>query len=630
MRSQACSGMLALLALWAVSGCGAGSNDRPVVGAALFRGHDSINRAGPTNRYPLDGTWLFRLDRGDRGVSGRWFDSAQKAGWRRVKVPYAWNAGDNSVSSMIGAPAWYRRDFRVPDPRPGITWLVRFESVNQRASIWLNGRLIGKHSGAYLPFEFRLRDLRPGLNRLVVRTDNRRRPTDFPPAGGSIATRRPRAGWWNYGGILRQVFLRPVDVVDLKTVRVTPILPCPTCAATVQFDIRVHSYGRRPVAVDVRGRYGAVPVRFPVTTVPPGGTRYERAQVRLAHPRLWSPAHPRLYRVALDGFVNSVGGTPRAIARYTLMSGVRSIRVRGGRLLLNGAPTAFCGFGLHEDSLKRGAALTHADMRALIGRVRAAGATAIRAHYPLDPYMYELADRYGLLVWAEVPVYHTRAQLLIRPSVRRAALGLIRKEITVNGNHPSIFTWSVGNEFGNGRTAGERTYIRQAAAAIHALDPTRPAAVAFAARDWAPCTSVYRPLQLLGANDYFGWYAGHLSDLSPNLDKLRACYRKKAVVVSEFGAEANRSGPATEKGTYGFQRRFVRAYLHVFASKRWLSGAIYWTIQAFRVSPRWAGGNPHPTPPWHEKGLVSETGFVKPAFHAVSKAFHATRQYLTP
>ena len=92
--------------------------------------------------------------------------------------------------------------------------------MNYRARVWLNGKPIGSNTGAYLPFEIRLPSSllkRNGVNRLVVRVDNRRHPTDFPPSGLST-TNLPTGGWWNYGGILREVYLRKVDRIDFNTV----------------------------------------------------------------------------------------------------------------------------------------------------------------------------------------------------------------------------------------------------------------------------------------------------------------------------------------------------------------------------------------------------------------------------
>jgi beta-glucuronidase len=99
------------------------------------------------------------------------------------------------------------------------------------------------------------------------------------------------------------------------------------------------------------------------------------------------------------------------------------------------------------------------------------------------------------------------------------------------------------------------------------------------------------------------------------------------MVVSEFGFEANRSGPADEKGTYEFQSDAVNYHLGVFASKPYLSGAIYWALQDFRCQPGWSGANPRADPPYHRKGLVSYLGALKPAYYDVRRWFEATRQF---
>ena len=108
---------------------------------------------------------------------------------------------------------------------------------------------------------------------------------------------------------------------------------------------------------------------------------------------------------------------------------------------------------------------------------------------------------------------------------------------------------------------------------------------------------------------------------------MRQCYPNKAIVITEFGAEANRDGPVDEKGTYAFQQDFVNYHLGVYATKPWLSGAIYFALQEFRVRPDWDGGNPRPQPPIHQKGLVSFDGVRKPAFFDVQRIFRATKQF---
>src|SRR5436305_8139028 len=134
-------------------------------------------RDAPDSRYLLGGDWLFRLDTAGVGLTQKFQRQTTTDGWTKTTVPNAWNAGDNSVASFQGTVGWYRKDFKLPDDRARMNWLVRFESVNYRTSVWLNGKPIGRNTGAYLPFELRLP--RKGLKRigtdhLVVRVDNRR------------------------------------------------------------------------------------------------------------------------------------------------------------------------------------------------------------------------------------------------------------------------------------------------------------------------------------------------------------------------------------------------------------------------------------------------------------------------
>ena len=126
----------------------------------------------------------------------------------------------------------------------------------------------------------------------------------------------------------------------------------------------------------------------------------------------------------------------------------------------------------------------------------------------------------------------------------------------------------------------------------------------------AGCQPEYGPLDVIGVNEYFGWYPGPNGSLfdrkgmSPWLDQCARAIPNKAIMVSEFGAEANRDGPVEEKGTWAYQREFVNFNLATFATKPWLSGALYWALNEFRVRPGWDGGNPRPNPPIHQKGLT--------------------------
>jgi beta-glucuronidase len=595
--------------------------------------HGTIYQDGPDNRYLLGGDWLFRLDTAGVGQKQHFQRQTETDGWTKTTVPNAWNVGDYSVASMTGTTGWYRKDFRLPDRRARMDWLVRFESVNYRSTVWLNGTPIGRNTGAYLPWSLRFpRSVlkRRGMNRLVIRVDNRRLRTDFPPSG-LTGSGDPAGGWWNYGGLLREVYLQRVDKIDITSLLVRPELPCPTCAASVLARVTVRNYGDDASRVHVTGSFGGRRLALGTKTV--GSKRFAtfQARVRVPSPRLWSPTSPQLYEAR---FAVRAGG--RKVLGYALHSGIRSIKVVGGRLQLNGRNVNLRGVGLHEDDPTAGFAIGSARRAQIIAQAKELGATVIRAHYPLHPEMQELADREGLLIWSEIPVYAVKTKFLKRLEVRKLAARELEANILANQNHPSIMLWSIGNELSARPGPVQQNYIERATRQAKALDPTRPIALAVAGYPSAGCRPQYAPLDVIGINEYFGWYPGpngQIADrdtLSGFLDATRACYPNKAIFVSEFGAEANRSGPVEEKGTYEYQQDFVNFHLAVHSSKPWLSGSIYWALQEFRVRPNWDGGNPHPDPPIHEKGLLRFDGTKKPAWFDVERLFKSTRQFDAP
>ena len=583
---------------------------------------------GPSGRYLLGGRWLYRPDHGDVGVARGWWRDAALTGWSPVAIPNSYNAGQLTPSAQHGYVGWYRRDFTLPRyafaeyvPHAARRWIVRFESVNYRATVWLNGRLLGSHDGAYLPFEFPLRGLVGGTNRLVVRVDDRRTRLDLPHL--------PGAGWWNFGGLLREVYLRAVQGVDFERVQVRPLLRCPTCAAEIEEQVVLRNVGSLPQTVRLSGSYGTARLRFGGARIRPGLSWTARASVRIAHPRLWWPGRAALY----DARLTLRDGRGRRLGGYFTYSGIRSITVTpDGRLELNGLPLHLRGVDLHEQNLRTGAALSSAQLHKLVGWVRELGATLIRSHYPLNPQIEEMADRDGILIWSEIPLWHSALPYLANPLLVGRAHRMLAENIMVNQNHPSVLLWSVGNELPTPAPPAERRYIASAAAIAHRLDPTRP--VGMAISDWPGigCQSAYAPLDVIGYNDYFGWFGagdGSTDDrdaLSPFLDGLRACYPTKAIMISEFGVEGNRHGPFLERGTYEFQSNAAAFHLHVFAAKPWLSGAIYWLLQDFAGYPGANGGDPWGDPPFIQKGLVGVYGNRKPAFWVVRRIFRSTVQ----
>ena len=259
----------------------------------------------------------------------------------------------------------------------------------------------------------------------------------------------------------------------------------------------------------------------------------------------------------------------------------------------------------------------------------------LRTHYPLHPYTHELADRLGMLIWSEIPVYSVKTAVLKEPSVRRLAVKELSRNIEANSNHPSVIVWSIGNELSSQPGPVQVAYINAAVKFAKEMDPTRPVGIAVAAYPSSLCQAAeYKSIDVLGLNDYFGWYpgpSGQIFDrtkLSGYLDAVRACYPDKAIMITEFGAEANRDGPVEEKGTWAFQQDWINYQLGVFATKPWLGGAIYWALNEFWVRPNWEGGNPRPTSPIHQKALVTYDGVRKPAWADVQRSYTTTQQLI--
>jgi beta-glucuronidase len=246
-----------------------------------------------------------------------------------------------------------------------------------------------------------------------------------------------------------------------------------------------------------------------------------------------------------------------------------------------------------------------------------------RSHYPLHPLTLELADRYGIAVWSEIPVYQMQDMLFRNARVRKRSVQMLRDLIKRDRNHASVLVWSVGNENTTRPGPGFVRYVREAKHLAKRLDPTRLVGLAFPGYPTIGRQALYTELDALGVNDYFGWYPGpensiaRREDLGPYLDRLHSDYPAQALFVTEFGAEANRSGPATEKGTFEFQQDFLAYHLQVFAERPFVNAALVWILRDFRVKPFYDGGNPTPDPPNNRKGLVDYAGTKKPAFEAV-------------
>ncbi len=617
--------LFALGAVPAVAGAakrggGGGVSSGDPATAKLIPRERALYADGPRGRYLLDANWEYRADDQNQGLASHFERDRGMTGWAPTSIPFNWNGADTTQDAP--SVGWFRTQL-VP-PRSG-RFVLRFESVNGQASVWLNGRLLGRHDGGYFPFELPARGVRPGVNRLVVRVDSHKAPNDLAfwrrnSLGGSIA------GWWNFGGIGREVYLRSVDHVDLSDVTAVPVVRCAaTCTAALRLRARVRGTGSRGWHVGLSVLVAHRRILFPPRWVARGSSRLFSTSVKIPRPRLWSPEHPSLYPVSLRATVaDDPAVARRSVAGYDTHVGLRSITLAPDRrLLLNGRPLLVHGASMHEDDPQVGAAWGPAQRARALDQLRALGANVVRAHYPLSPAFLEMCDRAGILVWDEVPVYQVPNGNFANPALRARAVRLDREMVARDHNHASVFAYSVGNELPAQIDVNQAAYLNAALDAVRAADPTRLVADdRYADVSYGDYPVLHR-FDLIGLNEYFGWYGGSSGDAGYYLDRMHAIYPGQGLVVTEFGAEANRDGPADERGTYAFQQAFLRAHLGIFAARPYLSGQLVWALQDFRVNPAWTGANPHPSPPWNKKGLVHQWGQAKPAFADVAAIYHA-------
>jgi len=602
----------------------------------------ALYKDGHAGRYLLSGKWYHRMDDPNQGLAFGFPQQTTLDGWQAIDgVPHAWNARDLSVASYNGTIGWYRYDFNLPKGADSSRWRFRFESANQRATVFLNGVRIGGNDGPYVPFEVNAKDVfKSKVNRLVVRVDNTRDAYDIP-SGGNRGVGRFRGGWWNYGGLLREVYLRRVDAVDVARFTAVPKLDCRTCKGVINLTAAVRNDGEKSRRVRVRFGVGGSRQDSGTVSVAPGETRNVGSQITIDDPKLWEPGDPNLYVAKATALWSEKSDNDqedkgreqppsKSGTTFKAKIGIRSIEVdKNGQMLLNERPVNLRGASMHEDSPSTGAALSSGNRKRAIELLKELNATVTRAHYPLHPQTLELADQAGILVWDEVPFYVVPDKSMARAGVREKGLNYLRRTIDRDMNHPSVFTYSVANELPEVQTPGQRRYLADSSALVKQLDPSRLVSVAVTGFPTTPHDPIYERFDALGINTYFGWYNGPVqttskrSYLGPYLDHLRVNYKRQALFVTEFGAEANRNGPATEKGTEEFQKSWMAATIKTLDSKDYLNGAITWILRDFRVRPNWDGGNPRPAPPVNYKGLVTQDGRKKPAFADTAKRFGA-------
>lgn len=574
--------------------------------------------AAPPKPIPLHSGWEVR--------------PADGGTWQPARVPSSFHPLARA-EDVAGERRVYRLRFEAPDVE-GYGWAVRFEQVRRRATVSLNGRRIGGSVDPYGAFEVPARGLRPGRpNRLEVLVDSRRDPR-FPE------------GWWNWGGIVRPVTLVPVGAARIRDLGLMPDVHCSgparDCEASLLLDGVLDPLPGAAAGVDARPRL-TVALRSPAGRLTRrsfdiegsrAGRRRVRVQFAVPAPRLWSPERPRLYRarVAL-----SYGGRVVQVERRRI--GLRSVDVRGGMLLLNNRPVQLRGASIHEDFPGRGPALGPRQMDTIVRELTELGANVTRAHYPLDERLLRRLDAAGIMVYNQAPIWQRDRNRKLRRSIdRRRAVDQVRRAVISARSHPSTIVHSVANELAfapDGRPDTPR-FVTAAIAAARDLDPLLPVAIDLKTRTWLERQETYAQADVIGINQYFGWYPWNpdFADLEPFLARMRAHYPEQALVMTEFGAEGRpdmAGAPADVKGSYAFQAEHVARTMDLVDRLPFMSGAIHWTLREFEIWPGWRGGAVPGDGPnddvRHHKGVLTYHGERKPAWQVLRDRFARTPLY---
>ncbi|MBJ7354491.1 MAG: hypothetical protein JHC98_06660 [Thermoleophilaceae bacterium] len=578
---------------------------------------------GQSNRFTLSGQWFLKQDPSNIGLAAQYQKTTNFSGWNGISVPNAFNAGDASEASYIGSIAWYGTQFNRPPSPGGSNWILQFNSANMRASIYLNGRKIGSHVGGNIPFEVPASGMRSGVNTLVVRTDSRLTVSSVP----SVEERSDQltGGWWNFGGLLREVVLRRVGRYDISGLATRSYFTASKGkakgAARITVVATVKNYGRKG-RIQLRGRYGPSKIRFRRTLLRAKSTAQLIGTATVRKPKLWSPLSPKLYSVS----VSAPGVT------YNQKAGIRKFAVSSkGILRINGLETRLRGVSFHESDVVTGAAWSpaqRADNNALFKKL---GVNMIRTHYPMAPQQMEWADKNGVFVWLQVQSFRPRNTQLRSPSYRKQVVQLTKEMVARYREYPSVLTYNLSNEAVPSDTKYLDALFVQQIKVAKQLDP-----LGLISADYASAPEdelqhpAYRRVDMLGINEYFGWYPGQLgstlnvSGLRPYLDYLHRIYSHQALFITEFGAESNRHGSADELGTYEFQTNFFTAQLNILRNVPYLNGLFAWALRDYWVRPEWTGGNPDPSPPFSRKGLFEADGTPKPAEAVIEREFKST------
>ncbi|MFI5611012.1 glycoside hydrolase family 2 protein [Amycolatopsis sp. NPDC051903] len=576
-------------------------------------------------RTDLDAGWRFvRAD-----VPGAQAPGFADASWERTTVPHTWNAldGQDGGGDYRRGTGWYRRHFTPPRTVAGKRLWLQFDGVNTVADVWVNGVHLGQHRGGYATFRFDATDaLRPGHdNVLAVRVDN-----------SAVADVAPlSADYTFFGGIYRDVSLVAVDPLSVRMDDFggpgVYLAQRSVTAEAAEVDVvtKAHNGSGGPRAVrvrtvlsDARGREVSRAVSPPASI----STDLDVPQrLSIARPHRWQgTADPYLYQVRVDVLDARTGRVTDSVGQPL---GLRSSTVDADAgFSLNGQHVALHGVNAHQDRLDEGWAVADRARDQDFDLMDEMGVNALRtAHYQQSQHVYDLADRRGYVVWAEIPLVNgITGSAEFRANAAQQLSELIRQ----NYNHPSIAFWGIGNEQAQNDDA-TNGLLADLAAQVAREDPTR---LSVYANHKGGQDAVSNHADLSAYNKYYGWYDLSAPGFGPWTDQLHAADPTRRIAISEYGAGGSVSQHvenSTVKPPVIASRVHPEEYETLVHENTWrqiesrpyLWGTFVWNMFDFASDGRTEGD----TPGRNDKGLVTyDRKIRKDAFYWYKANWTAT------
>ena len=515
------------------------------------------------------------------------FDKAET-----MQIPGDWNTQDQRLFFYEGT-VWLKRSFEF-HPEAGRRTLLYFGAVNYDAHVYVNGQKAGHHQGGFTPFNYDVTDLlKDGENQVIVKVDNKRHPEDVPTQ---------IFDWWNYGGITRDVLLVSVapTYVENYILQLTSLE-----GRLLQFSVKLN---KAEAGHTITLRIPELKIVKKLTTSDDGSATISMK----AKPQLWSPENPKLYKVEIQ------------LGDETISDeiGFRTIETRGKQILLNGEPIFLKGISIHEEKPNGGGrANSTEDAHTLLSWAKELGCNYVRlAHYPHNEYAVREAERMGILVWSEIPVYWTIAWT--NPATYANAERQLNDMIARDQNRANVIIWSIANE--TPHSAERDQFLGNLAKHARQLDSTRLISMAMEVTGASNYHNILHDnmsdlVDVVSFNQYIGWYRD-VNDASKMTWEIPY---DKPVIISEFGGGAKYGlhGAKNQRWTEEFQENLYRENCAMLDKIDGLAGTTPWILKDFRSPRRVLTGIQDY---YNRKGVFSDKGEKKLAFY-VLRDWYATK-----